>query len=319
MLDAEKVEQAEHRARWLKEPFDRLLVRDGLVGEEQVLELLSEATGIPMVSMSRVELAEEAVKVVSVRVIASYRVVPVRLYGGAVTLATDSVAELAREEELRVVLGHSIRWVLCRSHEITESIKHYYGVGIQAMAGMEPAGQPGGTRGGSDHESRDITAFVNAVIEDAVGSEATDIHFEPSENGLRLRYRIDGVMSSVPLPRGAERFGRAIVSSIKVMAQLNIAEKRLPQDGRFAFKVDGRELDIRVSVLPSEHGEAANMRILNRESSFLKLDQLGYSPEQLETIEDLITSPHGIVLYTGATGSGKTTSLYESLALINTY
>jgi len=319
VLDAEKVEQAQHRARWLKEPFDRLLIRDRLVEEALVLELLSDVTGIPVVSMARVELEEQAVEIVSVRVIASYRVVPVRLYGGAITLATDSVAELAREEELRVVLGHSIRWVLCRSHEITECIKHYYGVGIQALAGLEAGGQPGSAgRSGGEHESRDITAFVSAIIEDAVASEATDIHFEPCEKGLRLRYRIDGVMASVPLPQGAEGFARAIVSSIKVMAQLNIAEKRLPQDGRFAFEVDGRNLDVRVSVLPAEHGEAANMRILNRESSFLELGQLGYSSEQLEAIEDLITSPHGIVLYTGATGSGKTTSLYASLSKINT-
>ncbi len=318
LLDAEKVEQAQHRARWLKEPFDRLLIRDSLAEESVVQELLSEVTGIPVVSMARVELEEQAVHVVSVRVIASYRVVPVRLYGGAITLATDSVAELAREEELRVVLGHSIRWVLCRSHEITECIKHYYGVGIHALAGFDVGGQQGTGRGGAEHESRDITAFVNAIIGDAVASEATDIHFEPGENGLRLRYRIDGVMAYVPLPQGAEGFSRAIVSSIKVMAQLNIAEKRLPQDGRFAFDVNGHALDIRVSVLPAEHGEAANMRILNRESSFINLEHLGYSPKQLETIEDLITTPHGIILFTGATGSGKTTSLYASLSRINT-
>ncbi|MDP6491523.1 MAG: GspE/PulE family protein [Kiritimatiellia bacterium] len=318
LLDSKKVEQAQHRAHWLKEPLDRLLVRDGLADEVAVLELLSESTGIPVVSMARVELEEQAVKIVSVRVIASYRVVPVRLYGGAITLATDSVAELAREEELRVVLGHSIRWVLCRSHEITECIKHYYGVGIQALTGLDAGSQTTSGRNGAEHDTHDITAFVNAIIEDAVASEATDIHFEPSEEGIRLRYRIDGVMAAVPLPQGSERFARAIVSSIKVMAQLNIAEKRLPQDGRFAFDTDGRALDIRVSVLPSEHGEAANMRILNRESSFLNLEQLGYNPDQLEMVEDLITNPHGIILYTGATGSGKTTSLYASLSRINT-
>ncbi|MBT3296427.1 MAG: type II/IV secretion system protein [Verrucomicrobia bacterium] len=315
-LDAEQVEQAQHRARWLKEPFDRLLIRDGLVAESEVLTLLSDVTGIPVVSMARVELDPHAVESVSVRVIASYHVVPVRLYGGAITLATDSVAELSREEELRVVLGHSIRWVLCQAHEISECVKHYYGVGIEALAGLDATGAA--ARGGAEGEPRDITAFVDAIIRDAVTSEATDIHFEPAEDGLRLRYRIDGVMVLVPLPHGADQLSRAIVSSIKVMAQLNIAEKRLPQDGRFTFEAGGRDLDIRVSILPAEHGEAANLRILNRESGFLKLDQLGYSPAQLETIEELITSPHGIVLFTGATGSGKTTSLYAGLARINT-
>lgn len=317
-LDAERVERAQHRARWLKEPFDRLLTRDALVDEVTVLDLLSEVTGIPVVSLTHVEPEAAAVEAVSMRVIASYRVVPVRLYGGTITLATDSVAELEREEELRVVLGHSIRWVLSRAHEISECIKHYYGVGIQALSGIDANGQTVASRGGAESDNRDITAFVNAVLHDAVASEATDIHFEPGENGLRLRYRIDGVMSSVPLPAGGDRYARAIVSSIKVMAQLNIAEKRIPQDGRFGFDVDGQALDIRVSILPSAYGEAANLRILNRESSFLRLDELGYDPPQLEALEDMVTSPHGIILFTGATGSGKTTSLYASLARINT-
>jgi len=317
LLTAEQVEQAQHRARWLKEPFDRLLIRDGLAEESLVLELLSEIAGIPVVSMARVEINTTTTEIASVRVISSYRVVPVRLYGGAVTLATDSLAELEREEELRLVLGHSIRWVLCRSQEISECIKHYYGVGIQALAGPEVSGSRS-VRGGTEREPHDISAFVDAIIRDAVASEATDVHFEPSETDMRLRYRIDGVMTSVPLPQGVGTYSRAIVSSIKVMAQLNIAEKRLPQDGRFGIEVDGRSLDIRVSILPAQHGEAANLRILNRESLLLQLDQLGYSPEQLETIQGLIRYPHGLVLYTGATGSGKTTSLYASLAKINT-
>ena len=156
------------------------------------------------------------------------------------------------------------------------------------------------------------------MIDDAIQANATDIHVEPLENGLRVRFRIDGILYPITLPAGIDQYRRAVVSSIKVMAQLNIAERRLPQDGRFTRVTDGHSYDVRVSVLPARHGETISLRILNRQSTFLDLEELGLEQQQRAEIEDLMALTHGIVLFTGPTGSGKTTSLYATLAKLNT-
>ncbi len=311
------LEQARHQARWLGESAAERLVRSGELPEEALLDLLAEATGVPVVSLASVTIEAAALDLVPPRVAAHYRIMPIRTFGGTLTLATDRAGELEREEQLRLVLGVTPRWILCRSRELSECVKHYYGVGLHALVGGPAGGDRGERAEGGGGESVDASAFVHEMLEDAVRSQATDVHIEPFEDDLRLRYRIDGVLASIPLPSGAVRHRRAIVSAIKVMAQLNIAEHRHPQDGRFSFPSGGETLDIRVSVLPTPFGEAANLRILNREGVFLQIDQLGLRREQQDAVEDLIMQPHGLMLFTGATGSGKTTSLYAALARLN--
>ena len=199
---------------------------------------------------------------------------------------------------------------------VVQCIKHYYGSAVRALD-IDAVRSAGGRAG---RRSRGLPGdrSSSSCLDEAILANATDIHIEPRENALCVRYRIDGILYPVTLPAGVDRLRRALVSSIKVMAQLNIAERRLPQDGRFTRTIGTNAYDIRVSVLPSRHGETISLRILNRQSTFLNLDELGLSAQQRAEMENLIGLSNGLVLFTGPTGSGKTTSLYAALARLNT-
>jgi type II secretory ATPase GspE/PulE/Tfp pilus assembly ATPase PilB-like protein len=317
VLPRDKFEELEHRGLWVEEPLDQVLLREGLVDERTVLAALSEITGIPVRSIGRAPADPSAVARVPPKAVATCGVMPLELADGVVTLATDRVRDAAEEEQLRVLLGYPVRWVLCTATELRECIKHYYGVGLESFLSIHSgAAKPRNGEAGPD-EDPGVPAFVREIILDAIRCGATDVHMEPQEERFRVRYRIDGVLNDAPLPQGVERYMRAVISSAKVLAQMNVAEKRLPQDGRFDLQYDDKLYDLRVSVLPSRLGETVNLRILNRASDFLRLDQLGLSESQRHDLESLVTLPYGIVLFTGPTGSGKTTSLYATLAHLN--
>ena len=196
-----------------------------------------------------------------------------------------------------------------------ECIRHFYGVGLASFIAAGD-GRAAATSGEAE-TGPDISGFVRQVLQDAIACHATDIHFEPYEDHLRLRYRIDGVLYPIPLPRGAHQHQRAISTCLKVMAQLNIAEKRLPQDGRFSPAESAGAYDIRVSVLPTRFGEAINLRVLNHKGEFLRNQDLGLSAPQRSQLLELVGQTYGIILFTGPTGSGKTTSLYAALEYLN--
>jgi type II secretory ATPase GspE/PulE/Tfp pilus assembly ATPase PilB-like protein len=160
--------------------------------------------------------------------------------------------------------------------------------------------------------------FVNQIISEAIRRNATDIHLEPFESHLRLRYRIDGIMQEIPLPKGIQKFRKAVASCVKIMAELDIAERRKPHDGRIKVRSGNEEFDLRVSILPTRYGETVNMRILNRSAMFIDLQHLGLGEDQRPVIEALSSLPHGVILITGPTGSGKTTTLYATLSRLNT-
>jgi type II secretory ATPase GspE/PulE/Tfp pilus assembly ATPase PilB-like protein len=162
-----------------------------------------------------------------------------------------------------------------------------------------------------------VIKFVNQIVWEAFKDRATDIHFEPAEDELRIRYRIDGILHQTPMPPQLKRYQAAIISRIKVMSGMNIAEKRLPQDGRINVRIKGEEIDIRVSTVPTVYGESVSLRLLTRGKIFLSLDKLGFSPAEEGAIREIIVKPHGIMLVTGPTGSGKSTSLYAFLSTIN--
>lgn len=321
ILRQDQMEALNQRASWLEEPFERLLVRDGLVEESVVLNLLADITGLAVVNLSQVELDTVGVERVPARMVVRYHIMPLNVHGDEILIACDRVHDIGEEDRIRMLLGSAIRWVYCTEHEISETINQFYGVGIRAFLNVHPPEEK--SRNGhrtlaeATAVNPDISAFVREVIQDAIRIGATDIHFEPFEDRLRLRYRIDGVLHDIPMPSGIESFRRAVTSSTKVMAQLNIAEHRLPQDGRFTMNLDDDAFDLRVSVLPSQHGETVNLRILNRTATFLDLDQIALRNDQRSLVEELIGLPHGILLFTGPTGSGKTTSLYAALARLN--
>jgi type II secretory ATPase GspE/PulE/Tfp pilus assembly ATPase PilB-like protein len=214
-----------------------------------------------------------------------------------------------------------VQFALAPKAEIEKALKKYYGVGAETLdelAKDEPIDLLVEDKEitESDQEAS-VIKFVNQIVWEAYKDRATDIHFEPAEDELRIRYRIDGILHQTPMPPQLKRYQAAIISRIKVMSGMNIAEKRLPQDGRINVRIKGEEIDIRVSTVPTVYGESVSLRLLTRGKIFLSLDKLGFSPQEEAMIRDIIIKPHGIMLVTGPTGSGKSTSLYAFLSSIN--
>lgn len=319
LIDAKRLDELRHRSAWIDQSLEKIIRREGVISEDEMLKCLSKICGVPTVNMAGVDIDQTVVDSVSARTATKFSIMPLKISQGAISIITDHVWEASDEDQLRVVLGYSIEWLLATTREVRECIKHYYGVGVETFLDLREIDKDGLPPSSRDEEagSSNISSFVNEIIRDAISDDATDIHIEPRETGLRLRYRIDGVLQTFPLPEGVDRYSKAVISSVKVMAQMNIAEHRKPQDGRFSITLDQETFDIRVSVLPMQFGETLNLRILNREATFIDIDRLGLSEDNRGVLADMISLPYGMILFTGPTGSGKTTSLYAALAQLN--
>ncbi|MBV9463038.1 MAG: type II/IV secretion system protein, partial [Verrucomicrobiae bacterium] len=213
-----------------------------------------------------------------------------------------------------------VQWTAAPAEEVAAQIKTHFGVGadtIHQMMGERAWQDLGDEQPGEQEEEVAVIRFVNQIVHEAYRDRATDIHLEPMEKSLRIRYRIDGVLHQVPMPSSLKRFESAVTSRIKVMAGMDIAEKRLPQDGRIHFKIDGDEIDVRVSTIPTAFGESVSLRLLNRDDAIIGLDRLGLTERDQKIVRQLIQRPHGIILLTGPTGCGKSTTLYSCLSEIN--
>jgi type II secretory ATPase GspE/PulE/Tfp pilus assembly ATPase PilB-like protein len=254
-----------------------------------------------------------------------YKIIPVEFKDNILTIAMADALDTRVLDDIRLILGFEVKGILASEPEINEAIRKYYGVGADTLERIVDKG-PSSDELRMDiahiedlealSEDTSIIKFVNQVLSEAVKERATDIHLEPFREELRTRFRIDGVLYDINIPDTIKFFHPAIVSRVKIMASLNIAERRLPQDGRMKIKVNGQELDLRISTIPTVFGESVHLRILSS-SSFLDLEKLGLSVEDLEMIEAAIIKPHGIIFVTGPTGSGKSTTLYACLARIN--
>ncbi len=247
---------------------------------------------------------------------------PVQLENGVLQVAISNPFDTAMLNAVQFDAQCPVQFALSVRQEIEKSLKKYYGVGAETLdelAEDEPLELLVGEEKEiteSDQEAS-VIKFVNQIIWEAFKDRATDIHFEPAEDELRIRYRIDGILHQTPMPPQLKRYQAALISRIKVMSGMNIAEKRLPQDGRINVRIRGEELDIRVSTVPTVYGESVSLRLLTRGKIFLTMEKLGFDPKEETAIRDLIVKPHGILLVTGPTGSGKSTSLYAFLSTIN--
>ena len=302
--------------------------RESGLSEEAFLQRLAQALGYPYVD--RVQIAEEIsrderkliLSKISTKVAFQFSVMPVRLANERLQLAVANPFDPAMLNAVQFDAQMPLEFALAPRGEIEKGLKKYYGVGAETLDEMsedepmelEIANDKEITE--SDQEAS-VIKFVNQVIWEAYKDRATDIHLEPMEDELRIRYRIDGILHQTPMPPQLKRFQAAIISRIKVMSGMNIAEKRLPQDGRINVKIKGEEIDIRVSTVPTVYGESVSLRLLTRGKIFLTLDKLGFLPEEESAIREIIIKPHGIFLVTGPTGSGKSTSLYAFLSTIN--
>jgi general secretion pathway protein E len=298
-----------------------LLGRLGLVSERDHAEACASELNLPLRSARDVpELPPEEVSL-SVKFMKQFHVVAVAADAEAVDVMLADPQDPYALDAVRLATARDVRPAVALRSEIDELIERWHGQGRSAMEGIVDTAE--GEEGFDDVEHlRDLASeapvirLVNLVIQRAVELRASDIHIEPFENRLKVRYRIDGVLEEGESP--PPNLTAAVISRIKIMAKLNIAERRLPQDGRIMQRVQGKELDLRVSSMPTAHGESVVMRLLDRETVVLDFGKLGFGPQFMPRFQQVLEQPHGIVLVTGPTGSGKTTTLYTALSKLNT-
>ena len=306
------------------ERIDRMLVDLGFLSEDDLLPVLADVHRVELIDAADIPDSPPAIERLSVDFMRASRILPMRVQNGSVVMAMADPGDATLIENVERVTGLRITPVLVRARDLMERFESIYGT-------MEGGGDTADGAGSGieflqeDEEDvehlRDMASeapvirLVNQMLSRAVEQRASDIHVEPFENELRIRYRIDGVLHDIDAP--PRNLTAAVISRIKLMAKLNIAERRLPQDGRIKIRLVGREIDLRVSSLPTLYGESVVMRILDRSSIRIDLSTLGMPTDVLETFTHMISQPHGLLLVTGPTGSGKTTSLYGALDKIN--
>ena len=293
--------------------------------EEDVLRWLADEYDLTFASLDDVEPDRQLLSLFPARVLLKEQLLPLRRTNGSVEIATCRLFATQGLDSLKTMTGLRLKPVLAPAEAIQREMKKHLGVGADTIDTLDEEtsfqvvdeGETDDTDLDSAAEDASIIRFVNQVLKDAIELRASDIHLEPFEDELRIRYRIDGVLQEVPVPAQVKRFQPAIVSRVKILSHLNIAEKRLPQDGRIKIRIEDSEVDIRVSVIPMLHGEAVVMRLLRQNSTLRGLKELGMAKRELDCFKRVLEVPHGIVLVTGPTGSGKTSTLYTALNTIN--
>jgi len=309
------------------EPLRKVLVKLGMVSEEDICNFFEEQLGIPRIDLRNYLIDPKILAMIPETLARKYLLIPLFRTGDTLTIATADPLNVVALDEVRIKTKSNIEPAVATETEIRNAISQYYGTGgsiedviksidVKAMTMEEEKEEIEPDKLRNMAEEAPIIKLVNLVIMQAIRDKASDIHVEPEEESLKVRFRIDGILHDVSLiPKHLQA---AVLSRIKIMSDLNIATKRIPQDGRFRIKSEGGQIDMRVSSLPTIYGENIVMRLLDTSSILIGLEQLGFDEKNLEHFKELIVKPHGIILVTGPTGSGKTTSLYSALNTINT-
>jgi len=312
-------------------PLDDALREAPGVSEDKILRSLAAYFEMPFIDLekdgAKYNPTKELLGRFPVRILLDHRLMPLEEGPDGVTILTHRLFDTSGLDELRMASGVELKPVLAPSTEIDRFAKKYLGVGADTLQSMGINAEDDVKVVEEQHDDDlDLTSaaqdasiikFVNQIMAEALEMRASDVHVEPFEDQLRVRYRVDGVLIEANIPSSVRKFHPAIVSRIKILSHLDIAEKRVPQDGRIRLRVAGREIDLRVSVIPMIHGEAVVLRILDRGETLLGLEHLGMSKRDNGVWNKVLDLPHGIVLVTGPTGSGKTTTLYAALSKIN--
>jgi general secretion pathway protein E/type IV pilus assembly protein PilB len=304
-------------------PLHDLIIERGLAKEEEVLKVLADEFGMELVDLTTVQVEADVLKTMPTKLVHRRSLMPLRRENGALVVATGDPLDVYSLDELRTLTGLHVIPVLASPREIARLIKTHFGVGGETVTAMV-AERGDGLEVLQEMEADDselakmaqeasVVKLVNEILIEAINERASDIHLEPQEHELRIRYRIDGLLQTQKLPPEIHRFQAAIISRLKIMARLNIAEKRLPQDGRIKMRVQGKEVDVRVSIIPMSHGEGIVLRILDKSRMVFNLANLGMLKDTYALFRKMIDQPHGIILVTGPTGSGKSTTLYSAL------
>jgi type IV pilus assembly protein PilB len=330
-VSREQVHEALAIQKTRKQLIGKILNELGYCTPRDIQEALAGQAGMAFLDLSKFEPTDEVKDSITTETAQAYQVVPVDFNPRSrkIKIAMKSPDNFRAVDDIRLLMGFNVEAVVADAAEIDAILKKYYSKGQSVADVMTDLASDEKLKGlvGKGDKSIDLDAIVDAasdnkvvkllnlVLMQAIKDRASDIHFEPFENEFKMRYRIDGVLyEMVPPPK---HLGPAITSRVKVMAQMDIAERRLPQDGRIELTVGGNPIDLRVSVLPTMYGESVVMRVLDRSNVKLQLDRVGLRPDDLDTFQKLINKPNGIVIVTGPTGSGKTTTLYAALQDLN--
>ena len=307
-----------------------ILVGMGLVSRNDLISALSEELGIPPIDLSRYKISPEVIKFLPKKVAKNYHVLPVSKIGEFLTIAIADPLNVFATDDIAAITGCKISIVIAGEKDIDEGIAEYYEAGTheaieKIIDGMESEGDIEVVEETEDAASAlqlvkliqdaPVVKITNMLLAAGVKARASDILIEPLENTLRVRYRIDGILQEAQ--HSPKKIHSAIVSRLKVISNLNIAERRLPQDGRFKARIDNKEVDFRISVIPSSNGEKVALRILDKAQAMLDLTKLGFEGENLEKLKKAAAKPHGMILLCGPTGCGKTTTLYSILKLVD--
>ena len=323
LVSVEDIDSAQrlHEEKGLR--LDQALIENGAITERAFLEVMAERFDFKIVDLPNEEIENDAIRSLPSRFVYRNHLAPISCKDGKIKVATSDPFDLYIFDEIKLLTNLEVSPVLAPKDEIDKIIKDHYGVGgdtVEEMADDEQF-----ALSGSEDDSQDllqmaqeasVIKLVNEIILEAINERASDIHIEPFEKTLSIRYRIDGVLQEAAMPPQINRFKAAIISRVKILSNMNIAERRLPQDGRIKFSVGSRQVDVRVSVIPMIFGEGVVMRILDKTTVLYSLTELGLDEGTFDQFKTLIAKPHGIFLVTGPTGSGKTTTLYAALNAI---
>ena len=305
-------------------PLHSIIIDQSFAKEEDVLPVLAEQFGMDLVDLTKTPVDPDTLKIMPAKIVHRRNLMPLSRSNGSLIVATGDPFDIYAIDELQTLTGLHVHPVLASPREITRLIKTHFGVGGETVTAMVQDRKKDDIELLEEIDADDseiakqaqeasVVKLVNEILLEAANEQASDIHVEPEETSLRIRYRLDGLLQTQNLPPEINRFQAAIISRIKIMARLNIAEKRLPQDGRIKMRVKNKEIDVRVSIIPMIHGEGIVMRLLDKGRMKFDLKSVGFLEPTYVGFRRMLERPHGIILVTGPTGSGKSTTLYSAL------
>lgn len=326
IITAEQLKKAQGEEKSKGERLVKVLVRLGFIAEEDLVTFLSNKLNVPRIELNNYLIDQKIIELVPENLARKYELIPVLKIGNRLTCAMIDPWNVFALDEIRSKTGLIIEPAVSTEGEIKKALNEYYGTkgSMEDLIKSIDEEKLGAVEGQDIDvkklkgiiEEPVVIKLVNMIIMKAIEEKASDIHIEPEEEALNMRFRVDGMLHEVSSP--PKHLQSAIISRIKIMAELDIAERRIPQDGRFTIKISGRQIDVRVSCIPTIYGENVVLRLLDSSSAVMSLEDLGFSKEALSAFDKFIRRPHGIILVTGPTGSGKTTTLYAALNKINT-
>jgi type IV pilus assembly protein PilB len=319
MITPEQLDTALEEHRRTPKSIGRVLIDMGMIKEGDLVRALAEQVGLEFVDLSEYPVDPTATTLLPEALARRYRAIPIGERDGKLLVAMSDPANVYALDDIRTITSRDVQPLVATAADVEQAIQKYAGMDGQVEALASVAAEA--IEGEEEEmeaalEDAPIVKLVNAIMTQAVGDRASDVHIEPAERNVRIRFRVDGVLHE-PMPPAPKNIQGGLISRLKVMAELNIAEKRLPQDGRIGMKVGGKQLDLRVATLPTVYGEKVVIRVLDKSNALLKLEDLGFMEESYKQFARSFKKPYGAILVTGPTGSGKSTTMYSTLNILN--